>query len=140
MKTEIVRPPKPSIKGVMCPGCGSQPKDTRMQQLWNSDGFWSVVCQKCSCHFKPSVEEQELISAESCLDLIKETIEQLGEPMTNTPPMSYNDAIANLCSKRNREIWVLKTVIEKLRVDGNYAMEFIGGLTLAAQRELKEKL
>ena len=40
----------------------------------------------------------------SCLDMIKEAIEQLGEPLDGTPPMMYPEAISNLCAKRNRKI------------------------------------
>jgi len=105
------------------------------------------ICLNCSTEYYTShvvpLEEYKMMMG-CCLDLIKETIEQLGEPMDATPPMSYNDAIANLCAKKNRELWIHKRVIEKLRdvlLGQNVpARELIGDFVLQAQKELEEEM
>lgn len=101
------------------------------------------ICIECASEYYRThvipLEEYKMMMG-GCLDLIKETIEQLGEPMGNTPPMCYNDAIANLCSKRNREIWVLQNIIQKLKKDAGHSVDFMGDMVIAAQKELEEEI
>ena len=75
------------------------------------------ICLDCATEYYTTHViplEQQAVMADSCLDLIKETIEQFGESTEGTPPMCYSDAIASLCSKRNREILVLRKTLEKI--------------------------
>jgi len=84
--------------------------------------------------------KDSLDMADGCLRMVKETIEQLGEDCSNTPPMMYPEAIANLCSKRNRRIAILERALDEALVMLQTACGGVGVMDKKSTRKhLEEK-
>jgi hypothetical protein len=63
--------------------------------------------------------DNEVEDCESIFAMIREAIEQLGEPCATTPPMFFPEAIANLCASRNRKIHSLDNQLKSLAGEDN---------------------
>jgi len=61
----------------------------------------------CKRHERQAQRRDDALAAAECLEMVRETLEELGLDMSGTPPMMYNDAVRQLASILGRKAGLL---------------------------------